>query len=118
MKEIIITENEANQRLDRFLKKYLNKADVSYIQKMIRKKNIKVNGRKTTGNYRIAQNDFVQIYLADDTINKFREEKTFISTEIKPEIIYSDENLILLNKPAGITVHSDDNDEITLLDIL
>ena len=50
MKEIIITKNEENQRLDKFLLKYMNKASKGFIYKMLRKKNIVLNGKKATGN--------------------------------------------------------------------
>ena len=50
MKEIIITKNEENQRLDKFLLKYMNKASKGFIYKMLRKKRIKYNGGKAEGN--------------------------------------------------------------------
>ena len=74
MRELNITTREEGQRLDKILSKYLNKAPKSFVYKMLRKKNIKLNGKKATGNEKLSQGDQVCIYLAEDTINKFREE--------------------------------------------
>ena len=73
MRELNITTREEGQRLDKILSKYLNKAPKSFVYKMLRKKNIKLNGKKATGNEKLSQGDQVCIYLAEDTINKFRE---------------------------------------------
>ncbi|HAQ41062.1 MAG TPA: hypothetical protein DCM73_09650 [Clostridiales bacterium] len=76
MKEVKITNNEEGQRLDRFLKKYLNKANQSFIYKMLRKKNIKLNNSKAEPETLLKKDDLVQLYLSDDTIEKFREKKS------------------------------------------
>lgn len=62
MREIRITKNEEGQRLDRFLKKYLNKANHSFVQKMLRKKNIKLNGSKAEPDIILKENDMVQLF--------------------------------------------------------
>ena len=74
MRELNITAREEGQRLDKILSKYLNKAPKSFVYKMLRKKNIKLNGKKATGNEKLSKGDQVCIYLAEDTISKFREE--------------------------------------------
>ena len=70
LKEIIIDKNESNQRLDRFLKKYLGKAPQGFVYKMIRKKNIKLNGTKAEPENTIYEGDKIQLYLSDDTIDR------------------------------------------------
>lgn len=70
MRELNITTREEGQRLDKILSKYLNKAPKSFVYKMLRKKNIKLNGKKATGNEKLSKGDQVCIYLAEDTINK------------------------------------------------
>ena len=116
MKEIIITGNEEGQRLDRFLKKYLNKANQSFIYKMIRKKNIKINGSKAEPDRVLKLDDRVQLYLADDTINKFREKKTLKETNIHFDTVYEDDNILVVNKPIGLSTQPDQTGMKNLVD--
>lgn len=110
MKEIIIDKNESEQRLDRFLKKYLAEAPQSFIFKMIRKKNIKVNDQRAKPETTIFEGDKVQLYLSDETIEKFMAIPVEIKSKIIPNIIYEDDNIILINKPAGILSHGAGSD--------
>ena len=116
MKEIKITNNEEGQRLDRFLKKYLNKANQSFIYKMIRKKNIKLNGLKAEPETVLKRGDLVQLYLADETIEKFREKKTLKQTEIHFKTVYEDTNILIVNKPTGLSTQPDETSERNLVD--
>ena len=59
MRELLVTRNEAGQRMDKLLAKYLNKAPKSFLYKMLRKKNIVLNGKKATGNEKLAENDAI-----------------------------------------------------------
>ena len=87
MQEIIVSTNEAGQRFDKLLAKYLNQAPKSFIYKMIRKKNIVLNGKKATGNEKLVVGDSVKLFLSDDTIEKFS--KTDIPhTKVELDIIY------------------------------
>ncbi|NLJ99457.1 MAG: RluA family pseudouridine synthase [Tissierellia bacterium] len=106
MKEVIIWKNESEQRLDRFLRKYLSEAPQSFIYKMIRKKNIKLNNKRAKPDTMIFEGDTIQLYLADETIEKFRGEIKIVKSTLSPEIIYEDNNIILINKPVGILSHS------------
>lgn len=116
MKEIKITHNEEGQRLDRFLKKYLNKANQSFIYKMIRKKNIKLNDSKAEPESILKKDDIVQLYLADETIEKFREKKTLKETEIHFKVIYEDDNVLVVNKPIGLSTQPDETSARNLVD--
>ena len=116
MKEIKITKNEEGQRLDRFLKKYLNKANQSFIHKMIRKKNIKVNGSKAGPDIVLKTDDTVQLYLSDETIDKFRDKKTLQKTDIHFDIIYEDDNILVVNKPIGLSTQPDKTGKKNLVD--
>ena len=69
MKEIIVNTNEAGQRLDKLLGKYLNLAPKSFIYKMLRKKNIKLNDKKAQGNEILKEKDSVKLFLSDETIS-------------------------------------------------
>lgn len=106
MKELNISKNDSGQRLDRFLKKYLSEAPQSFIYKMIRKKNIKVNGKKAKPDTIILEGDTIHLYLADETIEKFRPKPGVVKSRLVPNIIYEDDNIILINKPVGILSHS------------
>lgn len=105
MREISVDKNESNQRLDRFLKKYLANATQGFIYKMLRKKNIKLNGAKASPESTIMEGDLIQLYLSDDTIDKFITVKSEVKSKLIPSIIYEDDNIILINKGLGILSH-------------
>lgn len=106
MKEISIGKNEAGQRLDRFLRKYLGNASLSFIYKQIRKKNIVVNDKKVNEKYILELGDKIKLYFSDETIEKFKSVKITMRSKLELEIVFEDKNVILVNKPAGILSHS------------
>ena len=71
MQQYVIGDNEAGQRFDKYLKKILKEAPDSFIYKMLRKKNIVLNGKKCTGNEKLEKQDIVKIFLADETYSGF-----------------------------------------------
>ena len=71
MQVVKITKNEAGQRLDKLLAKYLNLAGKIFIYKMLRKKNITLNGKKCDGSEKLSEGDEVKLFLSDETIEKF-----------------------------------------------
>ena len=101
MQEIKITEQEAGQRFDKLLGKYLNKAPKSFLYKMLRKKNITLNGKKASGNEKLAKGDCVKLFLSDETIQKFSEAFSGY-TNVSLDILYEDADIILINKPVGM----------------
>lgn len=107
MREIIITHSEKGQRIDKFLMKYLNLAPKSFVYKMLRKKNIKLNDKKAEGSEILNNGDNIKLFLADETIEKFTENKSVIKSGRDFEIVYEDENIIICGKPAGLIVHPD-----------
>ena len=111
MREITVDKNESNQRLDRFLKKYMGNATQGFIYKMLRKKNIKVNGGKANPESTIMEGDLIQLYLSDETLDKFITVKGEIKSKLIPSIIYEDDNIILINKAMGILSHGAGGDE-------
>lgn len=105
MQQIIIRENEAGQRLDKLLAKYLSEAPKSFLYKMLRKKNITLNGKKAAGNEKLKTGDEVKLFLADETIEKFSGGAGRPSVKIpsvKLDILYEDDNILLINKPVGM----------------
>lgn len=101
MREIEINKNEAGQRLDKLLAKYMNKAPKSFIYKMLRKKNITLNKKKADGSEKLEISDRVQLFLSDETIDKFTE-MDIVANEVNLNVIYEDENVLVINKPAGM----------------
>ncbi len=117
MKEIKIGKAEQNQRLDKFLMKYLNTAPKSFLYKMLRKKRIKLNGKKAEGNEMIAEGDTLQLYLAEETMTGFMAAKELHESERHFGIVYEDDNLLIADKPAGLLSHPEkDSDRDTLID--
>ncbi|HBM80728.1 MAG TPA: RluA family pseudouridine synthase, partial [Clostridiaceae bacterium] len=105
MEKIIITANEANQRLDRFLRKYLKNVPLSGIYEIIRKKRVKVNGKGKPSNYRLNEGDMVELFFegkmdASDGIRKSGMDFT---------VLYEDGNIMAVDKPAGLITHPDKN---------
>ena len=117
MKEIKITENEQGQRLDKYLIKLFDKAPKSFIYKMLRKKRIKYNGGKSEGNDILKSGDTITLYLGEDTMDSFMGEKTVNVTKKRFDVVYEDENIIIMNKPVGLLSHPEkDTDKDTLID--
>ena len=117
MKEIKITQQEENQRLDKFLLKYMNKASKSFIYKMLRKKRIKYNAARAEGHEMLKSGDSLQLYLSDETLASFMEEKTLSVAERHFGIAYEDDDLLVVVKPAGVLTHPEkDSDRDTLID--
>ena len=117
MQEVIIGKNEAGQRFDKFLGKYLKEAGTSFIYKMLRKKNIELNSKKATGSEKLSVGDSVKFFMSDETIAKFRgsvDAKSARSSSavakgdnknaelIASRVIYEDEHVLLVDKPAGV----------------
>lgn len=103
MKEIRIGENESGQRLDKFLLKYMNRAPKSFLYKMMRKKNITLNGKKAQGNEQLKKGDTVKLFLSEETIEKFSEKQDYAgNAEAELDILYEDKHTIFINKPVGM----------------
>ena len=117
MKSITVTQNEAGQRLDKLLLKYLNKAPSSFIYKMLRKKNITLNGKKASGNEKTVLNDEIKFFLSDETIENFSE-LHIEKTDAKLDIIYENEHILLINKPVGMLSQKANASDISLVEHL
>ena len=76
MREFKINENEAGQRFDKYLKKLLGNAPGSFIYKMLRKKNITLNGKKADGTEKLNQGDDIKLFFSNETFEKFRDRKS------------------------------------------
>lgn len=110
MKEIKVTRNESEQRIDRFLKKYMSNATKGYIYKMLRKKRIKLNGKRVNPEDMISEGDIISMYLAEETIDKFKRDEKSLVENVKLDIVYEDENILVIDKPKGVLSHSAEGD--------
>jgi len=108
MKEFTIGKNDAGQRLDRFTAKAVPLLPSSLTQKYIRIKRVKVNGKGAKRDYKLVVDDIVQMYINDEFFEVPTEENAYLKVaDPALEIVYEDENILLVNKPAGILCHSD-----------
>ena len=113
MREVKIKANEAGQRLDKWLSKYMNQAPKSFFYKMLRKKNITLNGKKADGSERLAEGDEIKLFLSEETLEKFSK-SDMIYVKPKLSIIYEDEHILILNKPAGMLSQKAEPQDISL----
>lgn len=109
MYQIEIKENEAGQRLDKYLHKFMPLAASSFFYKMLRKKNITLNGKKAEGKEKLTTGDKIALFLSDETIDNFRGNKPTVSEYEHAYkqlhgiiVVYEDVDIIVMNKPAGI----------------
>ena len=116
MRELTIGKNDAGQRLDRFVAKSLPLLPPALLQKYIRLKRIKVNGRGAKRDTRLESGDILQLYINDEFFDKPSEENIFL-TVFRPQldIVYEDENLLLVNKRPGLVVHADETEKVNTL---
>jgi 23S rRNA pseudouridine955/2504/2580 synthase len=107
MKNITIKKNDANQRLDKFIRKALPRLSLPSIYKHIRNKRIKVNNKKAEIDYRVLIDDVVNIYLNDELLGSGNEKNDFLLAKNDLKVVYEDNNIIIVNKPSGIVVQDD-----------
>lgn len=118
MRKLVITEGESGQRLDRFLGKYMKEAPKSFLYKMLRKKNIKLNGGRAEGKEMLVLGDEVTLFLSDETVEKFREQKEICQVDGEIDIVYEDEQVLFFNKPAGLLSQKAEKDDVSLVEYL
>lgn len=123
MKEIIIDNTNEGGRLDKLLSIYLDKAPRGFVYKMLRKKNIVLNDRKASGNEILKKGDNIKIYLADETFSRFHSERKVSASplsgnDLKGMIVYEDEHLLVMNKPAGMLTQKARAYDISLNDLM
>lgn len=109
MKTITIGENDAGQRLDKFLMKTYPNLPASMLYKSIRKKDIKRNGKRCDRSDRLCVGDTLAMYLKDEFFQKQAKEYDFLKAPNQLKILYEDENLLLLDKKPGLLVHPDEH---------
>ena len=108
MKKITVNKNDAGQRLDKFLFKFFGSIPSSIIYKGIRKKRIKVNGKKSEIGYMLCEGDILELYINDEFFESEQKDDEFKSVSSKLSVVYEDENILLADKPSGMSVHDDE----------
>lgn len=108
MHELKIGKNDAGQRLDKFITKALD-IPMSLLYKSIRMKKIKVNRKRAEISTKLVEGDTVQCFLSDEFFEKKANENSLAKITPHLDIVYEDENIMLLNKRPGVSVHEDEN---------
>ena len=118
MQQLTITDLEAGQRLNKYMMKYLNQAPSSFIYKMLRKKNITRNGKKASGDEILECGDVIKVFLADETIEKFRVVGSAQVSGQKPgitlQILYQDPDILAVHKPVGVLSQKAQKDDYSI----
>ena len=144
MKELEVTSQDAKQRLDKYLKRMFPEMGTSFLYKMLRKKNITLNGKKATGSEQVVSGDLIQCFFSDETFDKFAgiTKSEPVDKQTKDDsyntkkvvfnrafcleykkayeelkgitVIYEDEHILLLNKPAGVLSQKAKPEDVSL----
>lgn len=109
MREFVINENDAGQRVDKFIRKSCPNMPQSLMYRLIRQKKIKVNRKRCEPKQILQEKDIVLMFISDD----FFVDKTFDFKDVKDltNIVYEDENLLIIDKKPGVIVHSSEHDK-------
>ena len=120
MREIIINSNLSGSRLDKTALKYIGNAPMSFVYKMLRKKNITLNDKKAAGNELLKTGDRIKIYISEDTFELFKRKTSDGpgSDELKKYIIYEDDEIIAMDKPAGMLSQKAAASDISINELL
>lgn len=126
MREIKISDRDANQRLDKYLNKYFKNASMGFLYKMLRKKNITLNGKKASGNEMLQSKDVIKVFFSEETFEKMQgadqtsdlydsllQLKTF-----SPEILFENDDILAVNKPAGILSQKTDPSDVSMNEVI
>ncbi len=109
MQKITINKNDAGQRIDKYLTKSFKNLPTSLMYKYIRKKRIKLNGKKCEISSRLSEGDIIELYINDEFFEKSEKQYDFLKAPNKIDILYEDSNILLLDKKPGLIVHPDEN---------
>lgn len=111
MKSFVIEKNESGQRLDKYLHKLLPQAGSSFLYKMLRKKNITLNGQKAQGKETLQIGDEISVYFSEETFQKFAGNANALENELEMlrelpmkglRVIWENEDVLVLDKPANM----------------
>ena len=115
MKSFVIAKNDAGQRLDKFLTKAVPLLPQALLYKYIRMKRIKLNRKRCEISTRLQEGDLLELYINDEFFEAPSVEEAFFRAPSDITVVYEDENVLLVNKPAGLIVHEDDKEAFDTL---
>ncbi|MBQ3139507.1 MAG: RluA family pseudouridine synthase [Ruminococcus sp.] len=116
MREFTIMSNDSGQRLDKFLLKAMPDLPKSMMYRLIRKKDIKINGKRCEISAKLCEGDVVRVYVKDDVSAVKKHDMSFLKADTTLDIIYEDENILIAYKPMGLDSHGNgENSEDTLI---
>ncbi|MDY4788416.1 MAG: RluA family pseudouridine synthase [Bacilli bacterium] len=110
MREFFVKDKEENQRLDKYLRKNMDDVALSSIYKIFRKKDVKVNGIREKEDYLVKVNDKIIVYVEEKKHNDHQEIKKY---QKEFDVIYEDNNILIVNKPIGLEVQDDGKNNLT-----
>ncbi len=110
MRGFTVNENDAGQRLDKFVAKTTAGLPTSLLYKFIRKKRIKVNGKRCGASDRLRLGDTVEMFIPDEFFDSRTDAREYLRAEVALDVVYEDKNLLLVNKKPGILSHTGDGE--------
>ncbi len=117
MKTLTVNKNDSGQRLDKFLTKKFKNLPLSLMNKYIRKKDIKINGKRAENSTVLSEGDVISLYIPEEFFGVAPKTDSFMTLTPKLKVVYEDENILIADKPAGLICHSDDKEtHNTLID--
>lgn len=108
MRNLIVTKKYNNKKLNTFIMDSFPDLSLNRLNKALRQKDIKINGIKVKENVILNENDNVEVYISDE----------FLFKKIDINIVYEDDNILVINKPCGIEVVTENKSEYSLTSIL
>lgn len=115
MRNYVVGKNDAGQRLDKFVTKTLPSLPKSLLYKYLRLKRIKLNGKKADAATRLNEGDSIDMYINDEFFVEREEKYSFLGAGKTLDIIYEDENIMLLDKKVGLLSHPDEGEYVDTL---
>lgn len=109
MKKFVAGSNDAGQRLDKYLSKLLSGASMGMIYKWIRKKRVKINGKKQEISYQLQEGDVLELYINDEFFDEEKSIPSFLKKSVRLSVVFEDENLLVADKPSGMAAHGEDD---------
>lgn len=116
MKIMTISRNDAGQRLDKYLQKLMPDCPKSMLYKLIRKKDIRLNGSRCTGSEMLTEGDTVRIFAKDEFFAKAEKDVTFAGAAGKITPVYEDGDILIVYKPSGVYSHGGEGGAVSMLD--
>jgi 23S rRNA pseudouridine955/2504/2580 synthase len=110
MKEIVITPAESNQRVDKYVRKLLSEAPLSFIYKLFRQKDVKINGHWVDISAIIKAGDVIRVYVSDAQLADFHQPRPIEDLKFTHEVIFEDDFILIVSKPKGLLVHGDEGE--------